>query len=88
MLEHRRDLEADFRVFYRLTPAEALELEAPEWFALAYRVSVYGGVMGTRAEAEENERRRHGPRRGVRQVDATREAVLADPLLAGAISFN
>lgn len=88
VLEHRRDLEADFRVFYRLTPEEALELPAPDYLALAHRASAYSGVMRLRAEAQESDRRRHQPKRGTRVVEGTREKVQADPLLAEAISFN
>lgn len=88
VLDHRRDLEADFRVFYRLTPAEALELDFPEWLALAHRASAYSGVMRLRAETQEHERQRHRRKPGTRMVEATREAVQRDPLLAEAISFN
>ncbi len=88
VLEHRRDLEADFRVFYRLTPAEALELDFPEWLALAHRVSAYEGVMRLRAEAQEREEQRTRRKPGTRMVEGTRDAVQSDPLLAEAISFN
>lgn len=88
VLDHQRDLEADFRVFYRLTPVETLELDSPEYLALAHRASAYEGVMRARAEEEEKTQRRTRMARGTRKVDGTKEAVLADPLLAGAISFN
>lgn len=48
MLAFQRDLSADFRRFYGLSPTEALALPAPEYLALAYRVDVYGGVIAMR----------------------------------------
>lgn len=88
VLDHQRDLAADFRVFYRLTPAEALELDAPEYLALAHRVSAYAGVMRLRAEDQEAQRQRTRRKPGTRMVESTPEAVQRDPLLAEAISFN
>lgn len=88
MLHHQRDLAADFRAFYHLSPAEALNLPAPEYLALAYRCSAYQGVMQARLAEAEAETRRNQPRRGARRVEGTRTAVMADPLLAAAISFN
>lgn len=87
-LDHPRDLAADFRAIYHLSPAETLALDAPEFFALAYRLPAYQGVMTVRASEAEGRERRTKRRRGVRQVDGSREAVRADPLLAEAISFN
>jgi hypothetical protein len=85
VLDHRRDLEADFRAIYHLSPREALALPGPEYLALAYRVSAYQGVMNHRmAEAADKAK----PRQWVRQVEGTRESVQADPLLREAISFS
>lgn len=56
MLDHQRDLWADFRAFYHLAPADALALPGPEYLALAYRTPAYQGVMAARLE---HERRRH-----------------------------
>ena len=52
MLSHRADLDADFRVFYRTSLKQAEhQMSGPEFFALAYRVSAYQGVMAARLEA-------------------------------------
>lgn len=52
MLDHQRDLWADFRVFYHLSPTEALALPGPEYLALAYRTPVYQGVIAARIERD------------------------------------
>lgn len=88
VLDHTRDLMADFRVFYRLSWSEALALPGPEFLALAYRASAFQGVMALREQEEAVRQARTKPARGVRQVEPTREAVQTDPLLAAAISFN
>lgn len=57
MLSHRADLDADFRVFYRTSLEDAEHLmSGPEFFALAYRVSAYQGVMAARLEAAQGNR--------------------------------
>lgn len=86
MLDHPRDLAADFRAVYHLSPAEAMALPGPEYLALAYRLPAYPGVMKLRAEAEQDERRSR-IRRG-REVDSTRSAILADRDLAQVVSFG
>jgi hypothetical protein len=88
VLDHQADLRADFRALYRITPAEALELDFPEYLELAVRTPNYQGSVRVKAEAQAEAERRTRPRRGVRQVDGTKEAVLADPLLREAISFS
>ena len=88
VLEHPRDLAADFRAIYHLSPAETQDLSAPEFFALAHRLPAYRGVLAARAAETETRERKHRKRRGVRQVDSSREAIQRDPLLAEAISFN
>lgn len=85
VLDHRRDLESDFRAIHHLSPAEALALPGPEYLALAYRITAYQGVMSHRA-AEAQEKRRKS--RGIKQVAGEREAVQADPNLDAAISFS
>lgn len=60
------------------------ELDFPEYLSLAYRLPAYQGVLAHRAAEEQRKK----PRRGVRQVDGSREAVQSDPLLAAAISFS
>lgn len=86
-LDHLADLRADFRAIYRLTPAEAAELSGPEFFELTHRLPCYQGVIRVRAEAQEERDARTRPA-GVRQVEGTREAILADSLLRDAISFS
>jgi hypothetical protein len=87
VLDHQRDLDADFRVFYHLSWREALALPGPELLALAYRVGAYPGVIYHRlAEAEAKERR--STPRGARMVPGERSAIMADPMLSQAISFN
>jgi len=49
VVEHRRDLEADFRAFYHLSPCSMYALPGPEFMALAYRSMVFPGVMAARA---------------------------------------
>ncbi len=87
VLDHTRDLDADFRVFYHLSWREALALPGPELLALAYRVGAYPGVIHHRLAEAEAKERRNAPR-GARMVTAEKATVLADPLLSGAISFN
>jgi hypothetical protein len=53
VLNHLEDLESDFRVYYRLTPEDILDLSGPQFLALARRVPAYGGVMAVRIEQEE-----------------------------------
>lgn len=52
MLAHQRDLWADFRFAYGLSPAEALALPGPEYMALAWRTPAYNGVMAARLASE------------------------------------
>jgi len=52
VLDHLEDLESDFRVYYRLTPEDILELDGPHFLSLARRVPAYGGVMAVRIEQE------------------------------------
>lgn len=61
VLDYWLDLTADFRRFYRLSPAEALALPGPEYMALAVRVVAYQGVMYVRAQAEEQDNNRNVP---------------------------
>ncbi len=62
VLEHRRDLETDFRAFYHLSPRSMYALPGPEFMALAYRTAVFSGVMAARvAKLAEDERKKAGP---------------------------
>ena len=81
VLDHPRDLGADFRAIYHLSPAEAGLIPFPEYLALAYRLPAYSGVMAARmaeAEAERNKPR----------VKTERQSIERDPLLSEAISFS
>jgi hypothetical protein len=78
---------ADFRAFYHLRWHEALALPGPEFLVLAYRVGAYRGVIRHRLAEAEAKERRNAPR-GARMVAGEKAAVLADPLLSGAVSFN
>ena len=46
-VHHLEDLDADFLRFFRL---DWSTLDAPRFFSLAARVSVYGGMMTFRVE--------------------------------------
>jgi hypothetical protein len=56
VLDHQRDLWADFRAFYGLSPAQALALPGPEYMALAWRAPAYAGVMAARLASQEEDR--------------------------------
>ncbi len=80
VLDYRWDLAADFRALYRLSPTETAELPGPEFFALAYRVSAYDGVMAVRmAEVAE-------PRKRAESGSAQR--LTSDPALSGLIDYS
>jgi len=86
ILDHTRDLDADFRCFYRLTWAEAVRRESgPDLMALAYRCSAYQGVMrarleNLRAEQAEAQRRSTGGREVASVVPGTASALKASNL--------
>lgn len=80
VLDHLDDLDADFRVFYRIDDIESLT--GPRFLALALRVFAYQGVMAALAAEQDN------PRTEVRQVESTREAISADPALAELVSWG
>jgi hypothetical protein len=88
ILDHRRDVEADMRATFQLSPAQAAALPAAEFFALAYRLPYYPGVLQARAAAQLPGSGMNGDRREVREVPATRRAILADPDLSAAVSFG
>lgn len=90
MVDHPRDLAADFRAFYRLSWRHALMLPGPEFLALAYRTPAYGGVMAARIEQGRDDggtRVDDGDTR-VRQVEGRRSAITADPVLSSVIDFG
>lgn len=74
ILDHLADLDADFRVFYRMSWKEAVAaLTGPELMALAWRVSVYQGVMAARIAVD-----RQPAASGAREVDSSRAALQAN----------
>lgn len=54
MADHKDDLEADFRVLYRIDDFDTLS--GPEFFKLAWRTPFYAGVMQARAVEEERKK--------------------------------
>ena len=81
------------RAIYRLSPAEAMCLPGAEYFALAYRLPYYAGVLQARAAAHAEPAQLLEPewKRGsksVRVVPSTRAAIMADPVLSSVISFG
>jgi hypothetical protein len=87
VLDHPRDLMADFRAIYHLSPREAMDIPFPEYLALAYRLPAYQGVMSHRMAEAAAVDRRSNPRRA-RMVEGEREAIARDPDLRDAISFS
>lgn len=55
VLDHQDDLDADFLAVYGLD-LEQVDISARRYFALAYRLTAYTGVMAARAEEEHDER--------------------------------
>lgn len=58
VLDHRRDLEADFRAFFHLDPRSMYALPGPEFFALAVRTVAFQGVMASRVMAMKDKQSR------------------------------
>jgi len=68
VLDHRRDLEADFRAFFHLSPKQSQALPGPEFMGLAYRCMVFPGVMAARAakiQQDQQKRTRGGVEKSV-----------------------
>jgi hypothetical protein len=82
VLDHMDDLDADFRVFYRIDDIE--DLSGPRFLALALRVFAYQGVMAARVADQQDTP--YGTE--VRQVESTREAISADPALSDLVSWG
>lgn len=51
MLDYLPDLESDFSVFHRID--DIYSMHGPTFLALAYRISVYGGMIGFRRSAQD-----------------------------------
>jgi len=84
ILDHLDDLDADFRVFYRIDDIEALS--GPQFLALALRVFAYQGVMAALAAVQQDSPLVRGEE--VRHVDGDRAAITADPDLSGLVSWG
>jgi hypothetical protein len=87
VLDHPRDLAADFRAIYHLDPEQAAALPGPEWFALAYRLPAYSGIMRTRVEQEDRNTNRN-VKHGAKLIESERTSIEKDPLLADLIDFG
>jgi len=55
VLDHEDDIDADFLAIYHIDLCEQ-EVTGPRYFALAYRLTAYQGVMAARAEEEREHR--------------------------------
>jgi hypothetical protein len=51
VLDYLPDLESDFSVFHRID--DIYSMHGPTFLALAYRISVYGGMIGFRRRAQD-----------------------------------
>jgi hypothetical protein len=91
--DHMDDLDADFRVFYRVEGIGEEDfggMTGPRFFALAERTFAYEGVMAARQAAEQAERSPSSPtaaRPDVREVPSDQAALKMDPVLSGLIDF-
>jgi len=86
VIHHLADLEADFRAIYHLTPADVARMPGPQFFALAYRVAAYDGVIAGRmaaASEESTPSTKHGGR-----VESTPMVLQTDPALADLIDYG
>jgi hypothetical protein len=88
VLDHGRDLEADFRAFYHLTPKQSRTLPGPEFLALATRVFVFSGVMAARmSKIQEDRKRRTGATGEVRHKPSTAAVLQGDANLSPYIEY-
>lgn len=87
VVQHERDVLADFRVIYRLSWTEALALPGPEFFALLFRLPGYDGMMRKRVEQMEAKDRAEN-RPGTRVVKSEQADIEADPILRDLIEFG
>jgi hypothetical protein len=87
IIDHRRDVMADLRVFAHLSWRDALAMPGPELMALCWRLPVYGGAVAA-LQARQTQGNGHRVRHADRVIPSTRAALLSDPAFAGAISFG
>ncbi|MEU1272977.1 hypothetical protein [Streptomyces sp. NPDC005799] len=76
VLDHEDDIDADFLAIYRID-LEQVDLSARRYFALAYRLTAYQGVMAARQE-EASEKRPAAP-----STTPTRTSTTAAPTTGG-----
>ena len=91
MLGHLADLASDFSAIHGVR--DMLALPGPVFFALAYRLSAYQGVMAARAAEQEDgdppEPQAQPQRRAQASEQVTPRAVLQhDAAFAGIFSFS
>ena len=84
ILDHLDDLDADFRVFYRIDDIESLS--GPRFMALAQRVFAYQGVMAARAALETPQQSHNSTE--ARMLEGSRIAITADPVLSELVSVG
>lgn len=88
MTYHLDDVEADFRSFYHLTPADVVGMSGPHFLALAWRLSAYQGVVAARASEGQNDGTAPDRREQGGSVEATPQAIRSDPALADVIDYG
>jgi hypothetical protein len=94
VLDHLDDIASDLSVFHRID--DAAQLSGPAFFALAWRLAAYTGVMQARANAEQQrDEQTSTPQRSeytaAQQRDrnpGTRTALMAEPAFQGVFSFG
>ena len=77
ILDHLDDLDADFRVFYRIDDIESLS--GPRFMALAMRVFAYQGVMAARAAELQQD---HTPMQAAQPQQQTGEQLVSPEAFA------
>lgn len=72
-----------------MNPEDILNLSGPRFFALAYRVGAYDGVVTARMNMAEPTTETRGPanRTADKTVEGSRAALESDPALSGLIDW-
>lgn len=87
MIYHLNDVEADFRAFYGLTPADVARMSGPHFLALAWRLPAYSGAVAGRMAAYEQEgQARHDGSATV--IDSTPAAIRTNTALSDVIDYG
>jgi hypothetical protein len=94
MLDHLDDIASDMSVFHRID--DAMTLDGPTFFKLAWRLPAYTGVMQARAIAESESSSPQQPaaaphtfQAGQRDINpGTRATLMAEPAFQGIFSFG